>query len=122
MRRAFGLLALATLASSCHTMASVTWEDISLQRPARVWVTRDDRSIVEVNGPQVCGDTLVGYIGGEFQELPTAQIQRVTVKRSAKGKTMALVAASIAGAAALGVVISSIGDPGFDTDCNEFPD
>ena len=38
-----------------------------------------------MNGPQVFGDTLVGYIGGAFHELPTADIARVGIKRSAKG-------------------------------------
>ena len=125
MRRVLGLLAFAAFASpACYTMASLTWEEISVQRPTNVWVTRDDRSVVVMNGPQVFGDTLVGYIGGQFYELPTADIERVTIKRSAKGKTIALVAASIAGAAAIGVVISGLGEQSFAgmVDCNDEPD
>lgn len=116
-------LAIAALTSlGCYTMAPLSWEDITNQRPARVWVTQADRSRIVVNGPQVFGDTLVGYIAGTFQELPTADIAQVVIKRAAKGRTMALIAASIAGAAALGVFISGIGDRGNETDCNEFPD
>jgi hypothetical protein len=105
-------------------MTPLSFEDVALQRPARVWVTQADKSVVELNGPQVFNDTLVGYIGGAFTELPATDISQVTVKRSAKGKTMALIAASILGAAALGVAISGIGDPSphNDIDCNEFPE
>lgn len=104
-----GLLAATVTGAACHTMAPLTWEDVAAERPARVWVTQADQSTVEVSGPQLFGDTLVGYIGGDFQELSTKEIQRVVVRRSAKGKTLALVAASIAGAAGIAVVISGFG-------------
>ena len=118
------LAATMIVGASCHTMAPLTWEEVTTFRPARVSVTLDDQSVVVVSGPQMFGDTLVGYVGGDFQELPTASIKQVVVKRSAKGKTMALVAASIAGAAALGVLISSVGDPSDrdQVDCDYEPE
>ena len=118
-----GLLAVVA-GTACYTMAPLSLDQISVERPTRVWVTTADRSRVEVNGPQVFGDTLVGYVGGDFRELPTGEIAQVAIKRAAKGKTMALVAASIASAALVGVAISGLGaaDPAAMIDCNEFPD
>ena len=103
-----GLAAAALIGSACHTMVPLTWEDVQAQRPASVYVTMD-QSTVEVSGPLLYGDTLVGYVGADFQELRTGDISKVTVRRSAKGKTMALVAASIVGAGAIAVVISGVG-------------
>jgi hypothetical protein len=102
-------------------MAPLTWEEVATIRPSRVWVTTEDQAVVEVSGPQMFGDTLVGYVGGDFQELPTSDIKQVVVKRAAKGKTMALVAASIAGGAAIAVVISGAGArPKFEVNCDDY--
>ena len=120
-----GALAASMLVgAACHTMAPLTWEEVATIHPPRVSVTLDDQSVVVVSGPQMFGDTLVGYIGGDFQELPTSNIKQVVVKRAAKGKTMALVAASIAGAAAIGVLISSVGEPSErdQVDCDYEPE
>jgi hypothetical protein len=105
-------------------MVPVNLERVAAERPYRVWVTQADQGVVEVSGPQVINDTLVGYIGGVFTELPATDVKQVKVKRSAKGKTMALVAASIVGAGALGVVISGLGSSGRDpgVDCMDVPD
>lgn len=118
------LVLAAWAGAACYAMVPVTLEDVASERPYRIWVTNADRSVVEVSGPQVFNDTLVGYIAGTFSELPAQDITKVTVKRSAKGKTMALVAGSIVGAAAIGVVISGIGNSGRDpgVDCNDVPE
>jgi len=118
-------LVFAALASAaCHTMVPMSFEEVGTVRPGTVYVTRDDQTVLELTGPQVFGDTLVGYIGGTFHELDRDEVARVTVKRNAKGKTMALVAASIAGAAAVGVMISGLGEEGqtANVDCNDVPD
>lgn len=107
-----GRLLFATVAlTACHSMTPLSWSEVAGLRPSRVWVTHADQSVAEVSGPQVFGDTLVGYVNGGFVELPTAAIKQVVMRRPARGKTMALVAASIAGAAAVAVVVSSIGAP-----------
>lgn len=118
------LIATTLVGAACHTMAPLSWDEVGGLRPSRVWVTRADQSVVEVSGPQLFGDTLVGYVNGQFQELPTASLQQVVMRRAARGKTIALIAASTAGAAALIVVISGIGsndDPRFYFDCDDDP-
>jgi hypothetical protein len=121
-QRSLVFAVLATVA--CHSMVPMTLEEVETQRPASVFVTRDDRSTVELSGPQVFGDTIVGYIGPTFTELPTSDLQAVAVKRTAKGKTMALVAAGIGVAAVMGVLISGLGEEGAtaNVDCNDVPD
>ena len=66
----------------------------------------------------------MGYIGSTFYELDRDEVSRVTVKQPAKGKTMGLVAAGIAGAAAIGVMISGLGEAGEtdNIDCFDRPD
>lgn len=118
-------LIIAVLASiGCKTMVPMTLEEVSTIRPNRVWVTRDDRTTVELTGPQVFGDTIVGYIGPTFYELPTQDLQSLAVQRTSKAKTMAVVAAGIAFAGVVGVLISGIGEEGAtaNVDCNDVPD
>lgn len=118
------LLATALASTACHSMTPLSWRDLDGLRPSRVWVTQADQTTVEVSGPQVFGDTLVGYVNGEFKELPTADVQRVTIRQPARAKTIALIAASTAVAAGLAVWISNsglFGDTSF-IDCPDVPD
>lgn len=122
---AVGWLIAATLAgTACHRMTPLTWREIDGLRPSRVWVTRADQSVVEVSGPQVFGDTLVGYVNGEFQELPTAGVSRVMMRQPARGRTIALAAASTAVAAVVAVWIAGggLGSPRDNIDCDYEPE
>lgn len=119
-----GLVAVAVVGAACHKMTALTWAELNAMKPGQVWVTYSDETVAEVSGPQVFGDTLVGYIGGEFTEIPTAQVKLVTMRESAKGKTIALVAASTAVAAGLAWWMAGAGDPSEkdQVDCNDVPD
>ena len=44
-------------------------------KPLKAWITEKDQTVVMVAGPQVVGDTLVGYINGVYEEMPAAQLQ-----------------------------------------------
>jgi len=124
IRTAFAIATLL-LGTGCHTMARLSWEDVAGQRPSRVWITQADQSVVELSGPQIFGDTLVGYVRGEFMELPTAAVQRVVVRRPALARTVALIAVSTAGAAAVAVWMSGLGPqpaPDDPVDCLMDPD
>ena len=118
------LLITLCVTLACYKMVPMSLEEVATEKPYRVWVTHSDQVAVEINGPQVFNDTLVGYIRGVFAELPAKDISKVTIKRSAKGKTMALVAGSIATAGMIGVLISGIGSDGRDpgVDCMDVPD
>jgi hypothetical protein len=118
-----GLIVATLAATACHTMTPLSWSELNALRPGYVYVTRTDQSVVEMSGPQVFGDSLVGYINGQFQEVPTAEIRRVAMKRPARAKTIALIAGSTAAAAAIAVWMAGVGeqDPRFEVDCFDQP-
>lgn len=114
----------AVLISACHTMAPLTLEEIATLRPSRVWVTDHQQSVVEVSGPVVFNDTLVGYVNGEFQELPASGLAKVVMKRPARARTIAL---ATAGAVGLGAFVWMIAagekyvNPAQFVDCDDDP-
>lgn len=100
MRPIMGCALLLTVLSStaCHTLRPVTFDQLNVLRPTRAWVTESDQSTtILVSGPQVVGDTLVGYVNGQYQEMPTAHFKQVLVQRPATTKTLLLVGAITAG-------------------------
>lgn len=103
-----GVVALATFAGlACHTMASVPVNQLGALKPSRAWLKMGDHSVVEVSGPQVMGDTVVGYVKGEYHELPLANVTGVTVQKTSAGKTLALVASSMVVLGGLAYVVAS---------------
>lgn len=119
-----GLSAAVLSGAACHTMRPVTLTELGAMRPSQVWVTRADQTTVIVSGPQTFGDTLVGYVGGRFEEMPVAGVQRIVVRRPAKGKTAALIVAGTVGVAALAVLISGGSgyfNPADKLDCEDDP-
>ena len=119
------LPAVVLIGAACHTMRPVTLDQLGVMRPAEAWVTRADQTTVIVSGPQTFGDTLVGYVNGQFQEIPAAGLQKIVVRRKAGGKTAALVAVGTLGVVALAYAVSSTGDyrnPEDKLDCEDNPD
>jgi len=93
MRPIVMLIATMLSSAACHTMRPVTLDELGALRPASVLVTRGDQSVVVVSGPRTFGDTLVGYVDGEFEEMPAADLKQIRMKQRARGKTAALLAA-----------------------------
>jgi hypothetical protein len=118
------VLAAALSSSACYTMRTVTFGELGTARPGAVWITKADQSVIVVETPRVFGDTLVGYINGEFQELPNTDMTGFKVKRMAGARTAGLVGAT---AAAVGVFVVMVTgtDPFFDPqvnlDCDDEP-
>jgi hypothetical protein len=89
---------LAALAgAACHTMKPVSLAQLNAIKPDRAWVTEGDHSVILVSAPQVVGDTLVGYVNGKYEEMPTSQFKQVIVQRPATSRTVLLVAVIAAG-------------------------
>lgn len=123
--QAAAALVLAGAGAACHTLAPLSWQELDGLRPSRVWVTRADQSVVEVSGPQVFGDTLVGYVEGEFLELPTADLRRAVVRRPARARTIGLALAGTALTAAMIALVAGGEDysnPAHFTDCDDNPE
>jgi hypothetical protein len=122
---AAGLAAVVIAAAGCHTMSTLTAEEVASLRPQRIYVTNaDNGSVYVLSGPQVFNDTIVGYVNGAFTEVPATDVKKMAVRRTARGKTIALFAASAGVAGLIGVWISGIGDPSErdQVDCDYEPE
>jgi hypothetical protein len=121
-----GCLTAITLATAaCHTLRPITLAELNAAKPGAVWVTRADQSVVVVEGPQLLGDTLVGYVEGKFEEMPTANLQKFVMKKPDKGKTTALIIGTTVGVAGVAFLLTSTGlfsDPQSMLDCDDDPD
>ena len=130
LRRSFAAALLAAAAASglaCHRMATVSQpaQFIEGAKPPRIWVTRPSGETFIVDGPQLFGDTLVGYVNGEYRELDFAGTETVVVRRPARAQTVALVAVGIGATALFGALISgggTSGNPRANQDCDDDPD
>ena len=90
------------ITAACTTLRPVRPDQLTPpQSPARVWVTRADRSVAVFDSARVEGDSLVGIINGTAERLPltgaTIQTRQLSI-----GRTAALAGAvAVAGAVAL---------------------
>ena len=117
---------LAALASAaCHTMSPVTLAQLSAMKPERAWLKASDQSVMVMQGPQVVGDTLVGYVNGRYEEIPTSQVGQMIVQVPAKTRTV-LLAVGIAvgiGGFAYAITGATGGDKYVGSDyCEEHPE
>ena len=92
-----GLIIPILLSSAaCYTLTPLTSDDITAKRPTQVWVTRQDLSVVVVEQPQLIGDTLVGHVAGDYEEIPAQERRKMLMRTMSAGRTAAVVGSSIA--------------------------
>jgi hypothetical protein len=117
-RRVTSLLILVTV-TGCSTMQPVArpTEFFRSRKPKTVWITQESaNTMVAVNAPQLVGDSLVGFIEGEYVEIPMKQVQGIQARQYARGRTVGFIlgvtAAAIAGLLLMGSGLGSadIGD------------
>ena len=120
------LLVAALASAACKTMKPVTMDQLNAIKPDRAWVTESDQSVVLMSGPQVVGDTLVGYVGGQYQELPSAGLKQVVIQRPAPARTALLALGVAAGLGGFVVAIAGGGQAALPNasagDCDKHPD
>jgi hypothetical protein len=100
--RTTSLLILVTV-TGCSTMQPVARprEFVQLRKPGTIWVTRQETpAMVEVSAPQMVGDSLVGFIEGEYVEIPFNQVQTIQARQYSRGRTMAFI---------LGITAATVG-------------
>lgn len=114
--------------SACKTMKPVSLDQLGALKPDKVWVkdTTQGNQMMLLTQPQFVNDTLVGFAGGNYQELPRAHIEQVQVQENATTRTVLL---SVGIAAAIGGFAYAItGSGGSKTtnamagDCDKHPD
>jgi hypothetical protein len=103
------MLLAALTSTACRTMKPVSLEQLNVLKPDRVWVTDADRPVVVVSGPHVVGDTLVGFVNGNYEQLPNAGLKRVTAQTLAPTRT-ALLAVGLATALGAAVLLKIADD------------
>lgn len=122
MRAVIGCtLALVILSSAaCHTMKAVPL-DQGLASD-RMWVTLNDQSVVIISGPQIYGDKLVGFVAGNYEEYPKANVKQVQVRQTNKAGTAALIATGMGAFAAFAVMLSGANDTPADPNYCDLPE
>ena len=86
--------------AACHSMRAVQVSQLVTTPTKRIWVTQTDHSTVVLDAPLVNGDTLAGFVDGQFREMPLSQAASIRTLQPDRGRTALLAVA--AGVAALG--------------------
>jgi hypothetical protein len=107
--------------AACHRMKPVSVAQVTATN--RVWLTLGDQSVVVMDGPQIYGTKLVGWVNGRYGEFPTSEVKEVYVREPASGRTAVLVAGGVLTASAVMVwVFGSMGKGPHTPDiCDEEP-
>jgi len=105
-------------------MRPVPLDQLTVLKPDRAWVTEADKTVLLVSGPQLLGDTLVGYVNGQYQELPTAGLTQVMVRQPATSRTVLLAAGIAIGLGGFSYAIMGGGSSGKDQSdvCDKHPE
>ena len=95
---------LATLlicaVSACHTMKPIQPSQLSSQTIHRLWFTKGNGSAIVLVNPQLRGDTLAGFVNGEYEEMPLSETHSLRAREPAYGRTGLLAGALTAAAIA----------------------
>lgn len=94
---------------SCTTLKPVADANsyVSTSRPSEVWVKTDDRTVL-LEGPRLLGDTLVGFVDGEYREFLPGEVRSMQVRRPASGRTALFVSGLVVvGAVLIGMLAST---------------
>ena len=88
--RPIGLLLVFGALAGCHTMRDVAPSQLVESSVDHVWVTMADQSTVIVSAPRVMGDTLSGFVEGQYRELHLSDTRAIQQRVLAAGRTTAL--------------------------------
>lgn len=62
--------------------------------PQRIWVTDSDHSTVILDAPKINGDTIVGWVAGDYREIPLARVASLRTRERARTRTAVAVTAT----------------------------
>ena len=96
-------LLLAGILSACHSLKPVQPSTLSSKSINRVWITKANDSAIVLAEPQLRGDTLVGFVNGQYQEMPLSDARSLRAREPAFGRT-ALLAGALTAAAVMGLI------------------
>jgi len=103
---------LITSLTACTTMGPISpREYVPIEHPSQIWVTKSDNSTVVMQLPKLLGDTLVGYVNGDYQEMMLSQTKVVQARRPAPGRTALAVGTAVTALVVTGALVSGSGAP-----------
>src|SRR5207237_7190998 len=108
---------LMTTLTPCTTSRPISAREyIPISHPSAVYITRPDNTVEVMQLPKLLGDTLVGYVNGDYQEINLSQVKQMNAKVPAGGRTALAVAGGVLAVAAIGALISGSGSPNLGWD------
>ena len=91
----------------CTTFGPVNPENfITAKKPLDVWVMRTDSSVVHLYRPRFLGDTLTGFVDGQYRTIRPAELQGVQARRPAPGRTVLLMVSGVTAVTLVAVLVS----------------
>jgi hypothetical protein len=93
LQRGIALVLLVTM-TACTSMQPVASpkEFLQTRKPPTVWLSRDvSQAMVAMDGPRLQGDSIVGFVEGEYTEIPLSNVKAMQARQYSKGKTTAFV-------------------------------
>jgi hypothetical protein len=96
-------LALLLTMTACTSMQPVAQprEFMATRQPAVVWVSKAaEPNMFALDAPKLIGDSIVGFIEGEYTEIPIPQIRAMQARQYSRGRTVAF---------ALGTAVVAVG-------------
>jgi hypothetical protein len=104
---------MATTLAGCTSFGAVKpREYITAKRPPTVWLWKADSSVVMMRGPHfVAGDTttLIGMVGGDYAEIPLAEVQQMKTDRPAPERTLLLVVGGVGAVVGGAMLVAGVG-------------
>ena len=95
---ALGLLLTMTACTSMQPVAQPR-EFMATRQPSVVWVSKaSEPNMFALDAPKLIGDSIVGFIEGEYTEIPIPQIRAMQAKQYSRGRTMAFALGTAAAA------------------------
>lgn len=89
LRRAVALPMLL-LVTACSTMQPVAQprEFLQTRQPSVVWLSRDsEQTMLSMDAPRLIGDSIVGFVEGEYMEIPLASVKGMQAKQYSRART-----------------------------------
>jgi hypothetical protein len=110
-------LVLLVMMTACSTMQPVAQpRDFLLTRqPAVIWLSKSsDQTMVAVDAPKLLGDSIVGFVEGDYVEIPIKDVKSMQARQYSRSRTTAFLLG--AGALAVGLALIVTGGLGSNSD------
>lgn len=83
------------LSAACHNMRSLPENRLNAaDLPQRIWVTRADHSTIKLDAPHLTGDTLSGFVDGQYREMRLGETTAIRARERAPARTAVVVTAT----------------------------